>query len=174
MISNGFALLWDTAIGHIISCGTFDDGTDVLKTDKCLNKIRDFKRKHGSNNLTAAELKKHPEAKSKSGFVKWLFLGQASGKHINVLDKCDVAIRDVEGIPISIVKLTPFAGSTDLKQIAGYRIIIVTGYYKDKNGKIHNQHLCQAYIRKGAKVNKSGEALSVESLSTTVPFMSFI
>ena len=159
-----------TAIGSLISCGTFEDGTDVLKSPKCQSKILAFKNNHKNNTLTANELKKIPEARSKSGFLKWIFLEQASGKKINDLDKVDVAIREVEGVPVSIVKLTPFTGSMDLKQLAGYRIIIVTGYYKDGKGTVHSKHLCQAYITKGAKVNKSGESLSRES----APYTDFI
>ena len=167
-------LILGTIVENVISCGTFDDGADVLKSPKCLSKIEAFKHKHNSVKLTASELKNMPEVKSKSGFIKWLFLEQASGKNINGLDKVDVAIRDVDGVPVSVVQLTPFAGSVNLKQLAGYRVIVVTGYYKQKNGKVCAKHLCQAYITKGAKVNKSREDLSVESLTTNAPFMDFI
>jgi hypothetical protein len=157
LVGTGFSLAWFTALSSIISCGTFDDGTDILKSPKCLNKINEFKLKH-KKCPTLNMIKNNPDVRSKSGFLKFIFLDQASGKKINALEPHNVAIREINGVPVSIVQLEPFAGSVDLRQLSGLRIIIVTGYYLSGN-KIMSKNLCQGYIVKGAQVNKSGEEL---------------
>lgn len=170
LVANGFAAAWVTCLSSIISCGTFDDGADILKSPKCLKKISDFKNKYSNSKLTLSELKKDSNAMSTAGILNYVLMGEVSGKAINFMDKNDVVIREVNGVPISVVKLTPLIGSVDLKQFAGYRIVIVTAYYKDAKGKIKAKNLCQGYITKGAKVNKSGEALSRESLFNTIGY----
>lgn len=145
-------------ISSIISCGKFNDGTEILKSPKCLNKIANFKNKYKNQLASLNDVKNDPTARSKSGFLKYIFLGQVSGKKINELEAHDVAIRNVDGVTVSIVQLTPFIGTVDLKQLAGLRIIIVTAYYHDGN-KLKSKNLCQGYIAKGAQVNKSGEEL---------------
>lgn len=170
LIVNGFVAAWVTCLSSIISCGTFDDGADILKSPKCLKKISEFKSKYSNSKLTLTELKKDPNATSTAGILNYLLMGEISGKAVNFMDKNDVVIREVNGVPISVVKLTPLIGSTDLKQFAGYRIVIVTAYYKDAKGQIKAKNLCQGYITKGAKVNKSGEALSRESLFNVIGY----
>lgn len=170
LIVSGFTSAWATCLGSIISCGTFDDGANILKSPKCLKKISDFKSKYSNSKLTLSELKKDPNVMSSAGILNFILMGEISGKAVNFMDKNDVVIREVNSVPISVVKLTPLIGSTDLKQFAGYRIVIVTAYYKDAKGKIKAKNLCQGYITKGAKVNKSGEALSRESLFNVIGY----
>lgn len=155
--ATGLSLATITLLSSMISCGTFNDGTEILKSPKCLNKINEFKLKY-KKFPTLAVIKNHPNVRSKSGFLKWIFLGQASGKKINALEPQNVAIREIKGVPVSIVQLEPFVGSEDLRQLSGMRIIIVTAYYLSGN-KIMSKNLCQGYIVKGAQVNKSGEEL---------------
>lgn len=158
LVNYGLSVGCMTILSSIISCGKFNDGTEILKSPKCLNKIANFKNKYKHQLASLNDVKNDPAVRSKSGLLKYIFLGQTSGKKINELEAHDVAIRNVDGVTVSIVQLTPFIGSVDLKQLAGLRIIIVTAYYHDGN-KLKSKNLCQGYIAKGAQVNKSGEEL---------------
>ena len=99
-------------------------------------------------------------AKTKSGFWNWVFAGNVSGKKVTKIPKHDIAVKQVNGVTVAVTTLDPFFGSVDLRQLAGQKVIIVTGFYRKNNGKIGSKNLCRGYLSKGGIVNKSGESLT--------------
>ena len=158
LVRAGLGTLLTTAV----SCGTFKNGTDIFNSKKCKNKIVEFKNKYDCKDVSPADVKKDPKAKTKSGFWNWVFAGNASGKKVTKIPKHDIAVKQVNGITVAVTTLDPFFGSVDLRQLAGQKVIIVTGFYRKNNGSIGSKNLCRGYLSKGGIVNKSGESLTSE------------
>lgn len=157
-----------TILTTCVSCGTFEKGEDIIKSNKCTNKINAFKHSNKNTEVTPTDVKNDPRARTKSGFWNWFFTGNNSGKKVNSIPKHDVIIKQVNGVTIAVTTLTPFFGSTDLRQLGGQKILIVTGFYRGNGGEIKSKNLCRGYLAKGGKVNASGESLlpklSLESI----------
>lgn len=152
-----------TILTSAVSCGTFEKGNDILESEKCIRKIKAFEQKYpASKNVTPEDVKKDPRAKTKSGFWNWLFTGNVSGKRVTTVPKHDILVKKIGNVTIAVTTLTPFFGSTDLRQLAGERILIVTGFYLKANGTIGSKNLCRGYLKRGGSVNKSGESINNE------------
>ena len=149
-----------TLLTSAVSCGTFKDGTGIFNSQKCKHKINAFKNKYNYKDVSVSDVKNDPKAKTKSGFWNWVFAGNASGKKVTKIPKHDVAVRQIDGVTVAVTTLDPFTGSVDLRQLAGQKILIVTGFYKKNNGSIGSKNLCRGYLSKGGTVNKSGESLT--------------
>ena len=146
--------LWTSCV----SCGTFKDGSEFLSSSKFKEKLKKFKEKY--NNFPKLEdVKKDPRAKDKCGFWNWFFAGNAAGNKLKNTVKTDIKWKTVDGVPVAVTALDPITGSVDILQLAGRRVIVVTGFYLDSSGKLKCKNICRGYIGKGAKVNKSGESL---------------
>lgn len=149
-----------TLLTSAVSCGTFKDGTGIFNSQKCKHKINAFKNKYNYKDVSVSDVKNDPKAKTKSGFWNWVFAGNASGKKVTKIPKHDVAVRQINGVTVAVTTLDPFTGSSDLRQLAGQKVLIVTGFYKKNNGSIGSKNLCRGYLSKGGTVNKSGESLT--------------
>ena len=149
-----------TLLTSAVSCGTFKDGTGIFNSQKCKHKINAFKNKYNYKDVSVSDVKNDPKAKTKSGFWNWVFASNASGKKVTKIPKHDVAVRQIDGVTVAVTTLDPFTGSTDLRQLAGQKVLIVTGFYKKSNGSIGSKNLCRGYLSKGGTVNKSGESLT--------------
>ena len=156
MVNAGLGTLLTTAV----SCGTFKNGTDIFNSQKCKNRIIKFKNKYNCQDVSPSDVKNDPKAKTKSGFWNWVFAGNVSGKKVTEIPKHDIAVKQVNGVTVAVTTLDPFFGSVDLRQLAGQKVIIVTGFYRKNNGKIGSKNLCRGYLSKGGIVNKSGESLT--------------
>jgi hypothetical protein len=158
LVNAGLGTILTTAV----SCGTFKNGTDIFNSQKCKNKINKFKNKYNCKDVSASDVKNDPKAKTKSGFWNWVFAGNVSGKKVTKIPKHDIAVKQINGVTVAVTTLDPFYGSVDLRQLAGQKVIIVTGFYRKDNGSIGSKNLCRGYLSKGGIVNKSGESLISE------------
>ena len=158
LVNAGLGTLLTTAV----SCGTFKNGTDIFNSQKCKNKINKFKNKYNCKDVSVSDVKNDPKAKTKSGFWNWVFAGNVSGKKVTKIPKHDIAVKQINGVTVAVTTLDPFYGSIDLRQLAGQKVIIVTGFYRKDNGSIGSKNLCRGYLSKGGIVNKSGESLTSE------------
>ena len=155
--SIGLGTLWTS----LVSCGTFNTGNEIAESPKCKARMAKFLEKHKSaKDVTPEEVKNDPRAKTKSGFWNWVFAGNVSGKKVMEIPKHDVLVKKINGVTIAVTTLSPFFGSVDLRQFAGQKVAIVTGFYKNLAGKIVSKNLCRAYLGKGGKINKSGESFN--------------
>ena len=155
-LSSVFSALWTSCV----SCGTFDDGSEILKSSKFKNKFDNFVEKYKNKEFPKLEdVKKDPRVTDKSGFWNWFFAGNAGGNKLKNMFKTEIKWSTIKGVPVAVTALDPITGSPDVRQLAGQKVIIVTGFYKNNNGTIKCKNICRGYIRKGAKVNRSGESL---------------
>jgi hypothetical protein len=156
-----------TVFNSATSIGKFNSGAEMLSSKPLINavneKIIDKYRPMGFTFPTAEEVKQDPKAKNKSGFLGWILGGgQTAGSKVSSMAGSSASIvKDVDGVAVSVTKLTPAGGSLDLKQLGGLRIMIATAFVRNPKGKIKSIPLCRGYLTKGNIVNASREAADI-------------
>lgn len=161
-----------TIIQHCISCGSFNYGEDILKSDKCLNIIERFKIKKGKENMCPLQdIKKSSDIiRTKAGFLSWLLTGDVSGVNIRNFNPSMIAMKNINGVSVVVCKLLPFFNSLDLKQLAGYGVIIVTAIYKNKFGKIKSKNIARGYLLPHGVMNREDYTETFEHLMDNYMF----
>lgn len=159
------ALGFGSLIQGCRSCGTFSVGTDIFKSPKCLQRLEQFKAKHGKDAMcTPSDVKKSfNTVRTKSGFLNYILTGDIGGNDLKDIKPELISLKTINGVTCCVTALFPFYGSLDLKQLAKYSVLIVTGMYKKPDGKIKTKNICRGYLIPHGKIKAKGEE-SFESL----------
>ena len=167
-----------TFFNSVTSIGKFSSGEEMVKspqfTDKLLTKIINS-QKYGKNGFpTLEEVKSSSKAQNRSGFLAWLLGGgQAAGEKVRDLaGTSKMYLTVVKGVPVSILAMSPIAGSMDIRQIDGTRVLIATVFVKNDNREIKSIPLCRGFLKSkffGKNyVNKDAASLQKNSTESFV------
>jgi len=153
-----------TILNTIRSIGTFASGKEMLESNKLHDKLIPIRNKY-KRYPTIAEIERTAKAKSKSGFLGWLFGGELSGKKVrDNIRTSNMIVKLVEDVPVAVTKLTPILGSADARQLLGQRVLVATAFVKTNiTGGIKSISLCRGYLKRSANgdVNPTRECADI-------------